>query len=403
MKRLAAVMTVALAFATITCHPVESKSANGMKQPTFSAAPQSPIAVGPMAGEPAVADVNGDRNPDIVLACGTCCGSRPSPLSGHVVVLLGDGRGGFKQAKDSPIKVAASARKIALGDVNNDRKPDILVAQHDSYEVTILIGDGRGGFKPAANSPALAGNGPRSHTHDITTADVNADGNLDVLTTNANDNTVSLLMGDGRGGFTLSPTSPISAGRHPYDVVLIEDLNSDKKPDLVTPNIHANAMTVMFGDGKGGFAPAPGSPIKLGPRPGYVSIGDLNADGKSDLVATHDDDPLAIVMLGDGAGGFTAASGSPITTPKPVWGSAIGDVNGDGKRDIVMGATFGHSVVVMLGDGKGGFEAASCSPVQAGQLTNYVALADFNRDGKLDVVATNYASGDVTILLNTTK
>jgi hypothetical protein len=354
-----------------------------------------------MAGEPAIADVNGDSNPDVVLACGTCCGSQPSPLSGHVVVLLGDGRGSFKQAKDSPIKVAPSARKIALGDVNNDRRLDILVAQHDSYEVTILTGDGRGSFKASPNSPALAGSGPRSHTHDITAADVNKDGNLDLLTTNANDNTISLLLGDGTGRFAPAPASPISAGRHPYDVVALQDLNADGNLDLITPNIRGDVMTVMIGDGRGGFATANGSPVKLGPRPGYVSIGDLNADGKPDVVATHDDDPLAVVMLGDGGGSFK--QGASITTPKPVWGSAIGDVNGDGKSDIVMGATFGHSVVVMLGDGRGGFEPASCSPIQAGRLTNYVALADFNKDGKLDIVATNYASGDVTILMNTTK
>jgi FG-GAP-like repeat len=403
MKVFASLVTVVLACAAITCQPVESKSGNGMKQPAFTAAPGSPIAVGPMAGEPAVADINNDGSADIILACGTCCGSRPSDLSGHVVVLLGDGRGGFKQSKDSPIKVAPSARKIALGDVNNDRSLDILVAQHDSYEVTILLGDGRGGFKRAENSPVLAGTGPRSHTHDIATADVNGDGSLDVLTTNANDNTVSLLMGDGRGGFNLSPASPISAGRHPYDVVALADFNTDGRLDLVTPNIHADSMTVMFGDGKGGFTSSPGSPIKLGPRPGYVSIGDLNGDGKHDIVATHDDDPLAIVLLGDGNGGFSPAAGSPITTPKPVWGSAIGDVNGDGKKDIVMAGTFGHSVVVMLGDGKGAFVPASCSPLQAGQLTNYVALADLNKDGRLDIVATNYASGDVTVLMNTTK
>ena len=403
MKALASVVMGALALVSIVCQPVESESGNGMKQPSFAAAHGSPIAVGPMAGEPAVADVNNDGNPDVLLACGTCCGSEPSPLSGHVVVLLGDGKGNFKPAKDSPIKVAPSARKIAVGDVNKDGKADVLVAQHDTYEVTILLGDGRGGFKIAPNSPVMAGNGPRSHTHDIATADANGDGNLDILTTNANDNTVSLLVGDGRGNFTLAPTSPIKAGRHPYDVVLPVDLNGDGKLDLVTPNLRGNALTVMLGDGRGGYASAAGSPFALGPRPGYVSIADLNGDGKPDIVATHDDDPLAIVLLGDGTGSFAPAAGSPITTPKPVWGSAIGDVNGDGKRDIVMGATFGDSVVIVLGDGRGGFQAATGPPLPAGKLTNYVALADFNKDGKLDIVATNYASGDVTVLLNTTK
>lgn len=380
------------------------KSHNGaIRQPQFKLADGSPIAVGPMAGEPALGDANGDGNLDIFLACGTCCGSQPSPLSGHVMVLLGDGRGQFKPAKSSPIKVAPSARKLALGDVNRDGKLDILVAQHDSYAITILLGDGKGDYQPAKDSPALAGNGPRSHTHDIVVADVNRDGNLDALTTNANDNTVSVLLGDGTGRFSPSAGSPVSAGRHPYDVVTLNDVNGDGLLDLITPNLRANTVTVMLGDGKGGFTAANGSPFALGPRPGYVSVADLNDDGRLDIVATHDDDPLVALLLGDGKGGFAPALGSPLQTDKAVWGSAVTDVNGDGKSDLVLASGSGHHVAILLGDGQGGFTPAACSPLAAGKLTNYVAAGDLNKDGKADIVASNYASGDVTVYLNTTK
>jgi len=401
MKTLALTICIIFVFA-LGCGKAEGQNGHLLKQPAFTQVAGSPIAVGPMAGEPAVGDCNNDGNPDIVLACGTCCGSQPSPLSGHVMVLLGDGRGGFARAKGSPISVAPSARKVALGDMNKDGRLDILVALHDSYEVTFLLGDGRGGFAPAPTSPVLAGNGPRSHTHDIAVADVNADGNPDVMTTNANDNTISVLLGDGKGGFTQAAGSPIRAGRHPYDVVTFNDLNGDGKLDLITPNLQGNAVTVMMGDGRGGFASSSGSPFALGPRPGYVAIADLNDDRKPDIVATHDDDPLVAVLLGDGAGGFTPASSSMIQTSSPVWGTGIADVNGDGKQDLVMSSSAG-SVIILLGNGRGGFAPAVCSPLPAGKLTNYVALADFNKDGKPDIVASNYASGDVNVFLNTTK
>jgi len=376
---------------------------SSIRQPAFAETAESPIGVGPMAGEPAIGDCNNDGNLDIVIACGTCCGSKPDPESGHVVVLLGDGRGNFARAKGSPIKIASSARKVALGDINNDKRLDILVAQHDSYDIVVLTGDGKGGFVPAPSSPIAASRGGRPHTHDIVTGDVNGDGNLDFLTTNANDNNVSVMLGDGKGNFAHAIGSPVAAGRHPYDVVLLHDLNADGKLDLITPNMVRNEVTVMLGDGKGCFAVSQGSPFALGPRPGYIAIADLNGDGKPDMVAAHDDDPLVAVLIGDGKGGFQPSQSSPLRTEKAVWGTALGDINGDGINDIVTASMSGNHTLVMLGDGKGGFAPAAKSHLRSGTWTNYVALADLDKDGKPDIIASNYGSGDVNIFLNTTK
>jgi peroxiredoxin len=327
-------------------------------------------------------------------------------LSGHVQVLLGDGRGGFKHAQGSPIPVGSSARKVAVGDANHDGHLDIFVAQHESYEVVAFLGDGRGNFRPAPASPFVSASGPqvhpRAHTHAITTGDVNGDGNLDILTTNANDNSVSVLLGDGKGGFAPSGASPIKAGRHPYDTIVLSDVNNDGKVDIVTPNLIGNAVMVMLGDGNAGFTRAPGAPFALGPRPGYVAVADINGDGKADLVATHDDDPLLAVLLGDGRGGFNPAPGSPPRPPNPVWGVVVVDLNGDGKKDLAMGSQLDHGVTVMLGDGKGGFAAAADSAMPAGKRANYVAVADLNRDGKPDIAASSYGSGEITVFMNET-
>jgi hypothetical protein len=401
MKTITFFVIAVMACLTTGFSSVDPIAANSPKPPLFTEVPASPIGVGPYAGEPAVADCNNDGNPDIILACGTCCGSPAKPESGHLMVLLGDGRGNFTRAKDSPIKIASSARKIALTDVNRDNKIDVLVAQHDSYDVVILLGDGRGGFSPSPSSPVTAGRGARPHTHDITTADINSDGNPDFVTTNANDNNLSVMLGNGKGAFAHAPGSPVSAGRHPYDVVALHDVNGDNKLDVITPNLARNEATVMLGDGRGSFAFSPKSPFALGPRPGYVAVADLNSDGKADFVATHDDDPLVAVMLGDGTGGFQAATGSPIRTETAVWGTGIGDINGDRNPDLVMASSAGPNVVILVGDGKGGFKPSQ-RPLRAGTWTNYIALADFNKDGRLDIVASNYGSGDISIWLNTT-
>lgn len=126
-----------------------------------------------------------------------------------MVVLLGDGRGGFKPAEGSPIKVGSSVRKVALGDVNRDGKLDAVAAEHDTYFVTVLLGDGRGRFRAAPGSPFKTSNGSRPHTHDVVLGDVNGDGHPDILTANVNDNNVSVLLGDGKGAFAPAPAGEL--------------------------------------------------------------------------------------------------------------------------------------------------------------------------------------------------
>jgi len=364
----------------------------------YAAAAGSPIYVGPMTGRPVIGDVNADQNPDIVVACGTCCGSRPDPRSGHIVTLLGDGRGAFRQAGD-PIKVASSVRKVALGDLNGDRKLDIVAAEHDTYSVTVLLGDGRGGFAPAPGSPMQAASGGRPHTHEIALADLSGDGKLDVLTTNANGNSISVLLGDGRGGFAPAEGSPFATGRHPYDMLAVQDVNADGKMDVVVPLLAANKVGVLFGDGKGTLTSPEDRRYRVGERPGYVAVGDVNNDQKPDILATHDDVGMVDILLGDGSGAFVPANNSPVTLSTPVWGIAAADLNDDGNLDLVLGALGKHGPVILLGDGKAGFAEARGVELKSGDSPNYVAVGDLNRDGEPDIVSGNYDSGDVSVFL----
>jgi len=365
----------------------------------FVEAPGSPIHVGPMAGRPAVADCDGDGILDVVVACGTCCGDRQDPKSGHIVVLLGDGRGGFRRAPGSPIGVGPSVRKLALGDLDGDGRIDLVAAEHDRYEITVLLGDGRGGFRPAPGSPVLASPGNRPHTHDVVLAEVSGDGRLDVITTNSNDNALSVLLGDGKGGFSPAEGSPFATGRHPYDGIVAEDLNRDGKVDLVVPLMGGNKIGVLLGDGRRGFAHAPDSRIPVGERPGYTAVGDLDGDGNLDVLASHDDVGMVDLLLGDGTGRFRIAEGSPLTLSTPVWGIALGDLDGDGDLDALLGAAQKGEPVILLGDGKGRLTEVTGLDLDAGDAPGYVALADFDRDGRLDFVTGNYGSGDLSIFL----
>jgi hypothetical protein len=392
------------------CRQAAQREAFG-DTPRFVASAVSPYPVGPMAGRPVVGDVNGDSRPDIVVACGTCCGSRPDDRSGHIVVLLGDGAGSFKPAPATPIKVGSSVRKVALGDLTGDKILDIVAAEHDSHNLTLLIGDGNGGFNRRVGDVVCVMNGPirnpstgamvmpEGHTHEVATADINDDGRLDILATTVSGHGLAALLNQTDGSFTHSAGSPYRL-RTPYDAIATADMNGDDKNDIVFPSIAGNEIHVMLGDGKGGFLPADGSPMKVAERPGYVAVGDCNNDGKPDVFATHDDAAMVDVLFNDGTGKLSVAPDSPI---KPavrggLWGIATADLNGDGTLDLACGNAAGDGLAILLGNGRGGFLAVD-SGIQTGDGPGYLAAADLNGDGRIDLVTGNYDSGDLTILL----
>ncbi|HET6574533.1 MAG TPA: VCBS repeat-containing protein [Fimbriiglobus sp.] len=156
-------------------------------------------------------------------------------------------------------------------------------------------------------------------------------------------------------------------------------------------------MTVLLADGKGGFAPARGSPVPTAERPYYLALGDVNGDGRPDLVVAHDDDTRLTVLVGDGKGKFAPAPGPRVELGARAFGVVVADVEKDGKPDVVAAA--GESVRVLSGDGRGAFRAAPGSPFAAGKGCWRLALADLNGDGKLDVAATGLESDSVTVLL----
>jgi len=139
-------------------------------------------------------------------------------------------------------------------------------------------------------------------------------------------------------------------------------------------------------------------PLPRGNQPASVAMGDFNGDGKPDLAIANGDGTVT-VLLGNGAGGFAAAAGSPFAAGSGPSSVAVGDFNGDGKPDLAIADYNGDNVTVLLGDGTGRFTAAPSSPFPAGSQPNSVAVGDFNGDGKLDLAIANYNSNNVTVLL----
>ncbi len=350
----------------------------------FRPAPASPLEVGITAGMPATADLNGDARMDIVLPC-----ARPDALeTGRLCIYLGDDDGGFERSSVA-LPLPGRALRFDLGDIDGDGKVDAIVSQHDTYDVAILLGDGRGGFRPAAEPTVSVHDGTSPHTHAVALADVNGDSHLDVLATCADDNALAVLLGNGNGVFNPAPDSPFAAGRHPYEAISVGDVNGDGNPDVAVPNLHGRAASLLLGDGKGRFEHTPDSPIQVGVRPGYVTLGHLNGDAALDMVVTHDGEPIVAVLLGDGQGRLKPAAFSPIRLEQRVWTASIVDLDADGHNDIVLGGVV-DNVFVIFGAGQAGVRLPPQSIADGDKSSGYLTLSDLNGDGKLDLVVAHF-------------
>jgi len=351
------------------------------------------FAVGAAPGSVAIDDFNGDGKLDIVTA---------NEESGDASVLLGDGNGEFSPARGSPFPAGASPNDIAVGDFNRDGWLDLAFANHETQHLTVLLGDGRGGFAPAPHSPVTVA--VRPHTHGVATGDLNGDGNLDLVTDSWAEDRLELLFGDGKGNFT-TPGVYIPVGKHPYQRVRVADLNGDGRADIVSPNLDGDNVTVLLGDGKGEFLQPPGSPFACGDSPFSVAVGDVNGDGIPDLAIVNSPGSTAdrsgrdglTVLIGDGRGRFSTMPGSPWLTARRPNMVAIGHVDGNGSASVVV-SNPDSGTITLFTMGRDGLVRNPSTLTVPGRPKG-LAIRDLNADGKDDIVVANNATNTVTVMV----
>lgn len=281
-----------------------------------------------------VADLNKDGRADVAVAA-----SVSTPFSFVVSVSLSNGDGTF--ASPSIVNIGSQSSDMTSGDFNNDGNPDLaVVGLHGS--VIVLLGNGAGGFT-LTFAPSVG-----SFAH-VAAADLNNDGKADLIVTDFLGQSVWTLMGDGAGSFSNPRSFPVGGSAV---AVAVADLNADGKMDLAVANQAPNgnatidgSVSILVGDGTGAFATAVNSPV--GVQPAAVVIADLDGDGKLDLAVTNTGSSTISVLSGDGLAGFH----SPVSFN--IWGNpgelVVDDFDADGRPDLAVTLMSSRSVGLLLG------------------------------------------------------
>jgi hypothetical protein len=297
---------------------------------------------------------------------------------------------------------------VAIGDVNGDGNPDVVVANNrtggsSSGSVGVLLGNGDGTLQAAVVYESGG-----FFADFVSVADVNGDGKLDILVVNecapgdgtgcSSAGSIGVLLGNGDG--TFQPAVAYGTGGYVPTTIAVSDLNGDGKPDVIVANCGGNmdcggdgSAGVLIGNGDGTFQTAVAYDSgSTGTE--SVAVGDVNGDGKPDLIVANEPNSTVGVLLGNGDGTFQAATGYPSGSPDPI-SVSVADVNNDGQLDVVVvnqckaeGDCTSGTVGVLIGNGDGSFRPA-VTYGSGGYIPFLVAVADVNGDGNQDLVVVN--------------
>ncbi|MBZ5655114.1 MAG: FG-GAP-like repeat-containing protein [Acidobacteriia bacterium] len=351
-----------------------------------------------------VADFNGDGKLDLAALAPYCASNLPC-----VAVYLGKGDGTFQTAVlystiDPNHPGNTNAYGMAVGDLNGDGKPDIAVTQ--SNGMAVLLNNGNGTFGTATYYDNALGHQSQIG---IAIGDVNGDKKNDIVTSTFLGDVV-LFQNQGSGTFALKGSIGKASGGQASWLVSMADINGDKKLDLVVADSVGEIWT-FYGKGNGTFTAGPIYAVQYWEQPpDNMILADFNGDGALDIFKPLEGQTWdGQVILGRSDGTFQMNQAYGWTYPPGNGGNLVmADFNGDGFPDVAYGYARSANLTqagfeVMLGSSHGVLGAPTfVSAINCGSWTEWIAAGDVNGDGKADMVATinnNCASSEVAVLI----
>jgi|GEM_PF-2490751 len=319
-------------------------------------------------------DLNGDGAPDFSI---------PNETANDVRVLLNDGCGGYAGPTLHGLPTGSTPSANEGQDFDGDGVIDLAVANIDGDSVSIMRGDGGGGF--LAPQTVAAGESPRG----LVVLDAEGDGDIDIVTANRGSSDLCLLRNDGAGVFL--PAELFEGGGAGETALATADADGDGWGDLFVGMHDSAEVTLLLNDGSGGFSLS--SSVATGAGPWMLTVGDVHNDGAVDVVSVEAWTNTASVLVGDGAGGLSAG---PVL-PTGFWPIAVdlGDLDGDGDLDLVTSSIASGIWRVFTNEGDGLF--ANFTDLPSGTASSCATLVDDDRDGLLDIVGIDEVADEISL------
>jgi FG-GAP-like repeat len=348
------------------------------------------------------ADLNGDGKVDLAGAGANV-----------VSVMLGNGDGTFGAKTDFP--VAADPQAVTAGDFNSDGKVDLVATLNDAQlSLALLTGTGTGTFNPPIYFPNTSG----FDSPAIAATDLNSDGKLDLVVMHnigcyiapcTAADSITILLGNGDG--TFQTPSEVDVGTGPFAMAVL-DLNGDGIKDVAIGGGNTE-LSILLGVGNGTFMQQPVVTLVLGgdlfSACNDIGVGDLNRDGKQDLVVPLGNGEGNAILIGNGNGTFQVMSRIQIDETFAPLHVAVADYNRDGLLDIArtMGDGTNGLMQIMNGNGNGTFQAPNryvVPPPNSSRGGIMILAGDWNADAKPDIAFVEGGAGAPTtdVLTNTT-
>ncbi|CAF0853554.1 unnamed protein product [Adineta steineri] len=351
-----------------------------MSQITFSTGSSRPLWI-------AVGDMNNDKQLDIVVA---------NYGTNDIGILFGDGTGNFATPKTLSTGYDSVPYSLAISDLNNDNKLDIIVANHGTNSVGLFLGQGNGAFE----IQVIISTGYKSQPYSVAVHDLNNDTYMDIVVACSGLNTIDVLLGFGNGSFTIPYKYSTDNNSFPLSLV-IGDFDNDNKLDIAIANYQNESVGIFFGYGNGFFKDEMiFFSVSYNFNPYAIAAADFNGDNRLDIAVVNYDYNYVDIVLTYRNYTFLSQNTYPTGTQSYPGSVVVADFNNDKLLDIAVANAGTNNIGIFLGYGNNTFSTEITYSTSNYSKPNSITIGDFNNDKQVDIIVTNSGTNNIGIFLS---